>query len=201
MGKGKGKSIYHIIVGKGESKGNIQTTHIDKPDHRTLPLVEMRFPDTKARVTSITICLHTSGVSSPNETLDQSRAHCTEIKCVFLTQKPGSHQRRVPSLSSKYTDHSWSRAKIAEEPIYRSDPIASVGKCVSLTQKPGSHQRRVPRTEGGNASIVVPSLLSKNFEKLELVCVHGYKNAFLWHKSQGHIKEKYLEQMVGMLLL
>ena len=66
------------------------------------------------------------------------------------------------------------------------------GKCVFLTQKPGSHQRRVPRTEGGNASIVVPSLWSKNLEKLELVCVHGYENAFLWHKSQGHIKEGYL---------
>ena len=74
----------------------------------------------------------------------------------------------------------------------RTGLCARMWKCVSLTQKPGSHQRRVPRTEGGNASIVVPSLWSKNLEKLELVCVHGYENAFLWHKSQGHIKEGYL---------
>ena len=142
QGQGQGKKYYHVIVGKG--KGNSLTTHIDMPDHRTLHWREMRFPDTKARVTSTPICLHTSRVSFSDEILDRSWAHYIERKCVFLTQKPGSHRRRVPSLSRKCTDCSWSWSELTEEILDRSWAHYIEGKCVFLTQKPGSHQRRVP---------------------------------------------------------
>ena len=61
-------------------------------------------------------------------------------KCVSLTQKPGSHQRRVPGAgcgsaaicSSSSPRWTWS---------VRTTLCTQTDKCVFLTQKPGSHQK------------------------------------------------------------